>query len=84
MWSKSHGNTSSYVLRDVASIRIGELTKNLKNSTQIFHLGENKLPSYHDKKIFPMRPLNCYIDKRPKSRSDRVIYYYCKTIPQGF
>ena len=40
MWSKSHGNTSSYVLRDVASIRIGDLLKTSKILLKYFILAK--------------------------------------------
>ena len=44
---------------DVKIIRIGDLRK---TSTQRFHLGEIKFPSYHDKTVCPMEVLKCYID----------------------
>ena len=45
--------------KDVVIIRIGDL---LKTSTQRFHLGEIKFPSYHDKTIYPIEVLKCCID----------------------
>ena len=45
--------------KDVVIIRIIDL---LETSTQKFHLGETKFPSYHDQNICPMEALKCYID----------------------
>ena len=65
MWSKSQRNPSSYGLKkylfenDVVIILVGDL---LKSYSQKFHLGEIKFPSYHDKTIYPMEILKCYID----------------------
>ena len=82
MSSKSQGNTGSYGLKkyrkDVVIICIGVL---LETSTQRFHLGEIKFPSYHDKTICPMEVLKCYIDLTKDIRGDLTGLFITTTKP---
>ena len=64
--------------KDVVIICIGNL---LKTSTQKFHLGEIKFPSYHDKTICPMEVLNCYTDLTKDIRVDLTGLFITTTKP---
>ena len=84
MWSKSQRNPSSYGLKkylfenDVVIILVGDL---LKSYSQKFHLGEIKFPSYHDKTIYPMEILKCYIDLTKGIRGDLTGLFIITTKP---
>ena len=64
--------------KDVLIIRIGDL---LKTSTQRFHLGEIKFPSYHDKTIYPMEVLKCSVDLTKDIRGDLTGLFITTTMP---
>ena len=64
--------------KDVLIIRIGDL---LKTSTQRFHLGEIKFPSYHDKTIYPMEVLKCSVDLTKDIRGDLTGLFITTTKP---
>ena len=61
--------------KDVVVIRIRDL---LKTSTQKFHLGEIKFPSYHDKTICPRK---FYMLYRFDKRGDLTGLFFTTTKP---